>query len=378
MTASEPNERAARADVLSLIQQGALRDAAQAISALGANDPEKHLLTGLVLATAGKHEQAAAILRRLTLHLVERFVANHVGELNDRSTALLGQHYFGPNPKTEGRGPGISIFSFPKSGSTFLEHILRTYTGMSVNPMTSTNDSDGVNLDMLQFEHAVRAGQIARGHLSANARCIARCVLYDLRPVFLHRNIFDCLLSYADHFRTKYYPYPFSVPEGPLATDVAIFHMAFHYVEMFASWSNLARRTTRVLTLAYEDNRRDWRAAAEKVLTHSGIPVDRARLEQAVSEAQAVAESDPTRVRYAKGGVRDQNLIAPDTKERIRGLYRIFPGVDFSPIDPNAEPAPDCAALSGVDQLATVPRSSDRYPLLRAAPRGAQASQRRP
>ena len=322
------------ANLLTRLQQGAIRQAASDIAAMPAEDPDKYLLTALALAAVGQHEQAAPLIARLGLHYIERFMSRHCGVLDDHTSALLGQHCLGIEPTAERDGRGISIFSFPKSGSTFFESIIQAYTGMSTHPLTSLNDADGVNLDTMWFEQAIRRRQIARGHLSANARCISRCLMFRLRPIFLHRNIFDCLLSYADHIRAKYYPYPFAVPEGPAAIDVAIFHMGFHYVEMFASWTHFARRSDRVLLLAFDDNRRDWTGAAQKALVHSGIPVDRLRLEQAVADAEGFVESNPFRIRYAKGGVRDRGLVDPAMKERIRGLYRVFPGVDFSPIDP--------------------------------------------
>jgi hypothetical protein len=184
------------------------------------------------------------------------------------------------------------------------------------------------------FGQAVRARQIARGHLAADARCIARCLVFDLRPVFIHRNIFEALLSFADHYREKYHPYPVEAPDAGTALEISILRMAYHYVEMFASWTHFARRSGRVLTLSYEENRRDWPQAAARALEHSGYAVDRARLEEAVTASEAAIKRDPHSVRYSTGGKRDATMIDPETVERVRRVYRAFPGVDFSPIDP--------------------------------------------
>ena len=320
-------------DILARLQGGDIQGAVAGISTLPAGGADRLVLTGLAAAIAGRHAQADKLLGAAHLHNIERFVVEQSGTLDDRSARLLGQHCLGVEPLRDGEARGISIFSFPKSGSTFLETILQTYTGLDVHPMTSSNDSDGVNLDTLWFERTIRTRQITRGHLSANARCLSRCLMYDLRPVFLHRNIFDCLLSYADHFRTKYYPYPFELPDSPVAIEAAVLHMAFHYVEMYASWMHFARRSGCVLTLSYEDNRRDWRAAAERVLVHSEIPVERDRLDRAIAEANDLVETDPFSVRYNRGGARDRSLVDDATKARIRRLYAVFPGIDFSPID---------------------------------------------
>jgi hypothetical protein len=298
-----------------------------------AGDPNKYVLSGLAMALSGQSARATDILGKIDLRFVERFVAENCHMVDKRSAALLAWHCLNAAQPTAEQGHGVTIFSFPKSGSTFFERVLKAYTGMNVFSMTSLNDSDGVNLDTLLFERAIAPRQIARGHLSANARCVTRCVLYDIRPIFIHRNIFDCLLSFADHFRSKYYHYPFAVPEGAAALNASMFRMAFHYVEMYASWWHFSRATDRVLTLAYEDNRQDWRTAAEQALVHSGIDVEPERLDRAVEEATSLLESDPGQVRYAKGGVRDRGSVDPAMAERVRGLYQVFPGVDFSAID---------------------------------------------
>lgn len=321
--------------ILQSLQRGSIGEAVTKFAALPDDLPAKYILWGLVLAAGGKVDRAHAILKGVPLKFVERFVAEYHGDIDSPSAQLLGEIHLGAAPVPAGISPGVAIFSFPKSGSTFLEAILQAYTGMARRSMSSINDSAGINPDARFLEAAIGAREIARGHLSANARCLTRCVLYDLRPVFVSRNIFESLLSYAEHFTGKYYPYPFEVPAGPVAIDVASFHMAFHYVEMFASWSHFARTSDRVLTLTYEENRRDWTAAAARVLAHSGIAVEADRLARAVEETEKLIEIDPTRVRYALGGSRDQNVIGASMKTKIRSLYQIFPGVDFSPIDPD-------------------------------------------
>lgn len=321
--------------ILQSLQRGSIDEAVATFPALPDDLPAKHILWGLVLAAGGKAGRAHATLKSVPLKFVERFVAEYHEDIDSTSAQLLGEIHLGVAPLPAGASPGVAIFSFPKSGSTFLEVILQAYTGMATRSMSSINDSAGINPDARFLEAAIGAREIARGHLSANARCLTRCVLYDLRPVFVSRNIFDSLLSYAEHFAGKYYPYPFAVPAGPAAIDIASFHMAFHYVEMFASWTHFARTSDRVLALTYQENRRDWTAAAARVLAHSRIAVEPERLARAVEETEKLIETDPTTIRYVLGGSRDQSDIGASMKAKIRSLYQIFPGVDFSPIDPD-------------------------------------------
>lgn len=326
----------AAAGILEILNRGELAVAATAIAGLSTGDIGRYVLTALALQRSGDRARAQAILQKVNLQELERFVAGTVEHFDKVSADALLEHCFLRAPTTREQAPSISIFSFPKSGSTFLETILRNYTGMAVTTMTSANDHLGTSLDTLVFEQAVRGHQIARGHLVADARCITRCVAYDLRPVFLHRNVFDSLLSYVDHFQRKYRPYSYVIPDPATGLDAAVLQMAFHYVEMFASWSHFARRSGAVLVLAYEDNRADWAGAARRVLEHSGIPVDEQRLNQALAKSNEAVTSDPHSVRYSQGGRRDRSQVDPDTMARVRRLYRLFPEVDFTPVDDGA------------------------------------------
>lgn len=186
----------------------------------------------------------------------------------------------------------------------------------------------------MQFTKGARNHVIARGHLPGNPPCLTRCIMFGLRPVFIHRNIFASLLSFADHIRETEHAIPFDVKDQETALNAAVMRMAFHFVEMFATWSFVAERSD---LLSYEENREDWEGAARRMLEHTGIPVDRSRLKAAVETAQRLTESDPAMVRYRKGGVRDTAMLGPDLKHRVRKLYEIFPDADFSPIDPDID-----------------------------------------
>ena len=95
----------------------------------------------------------------------------------------------------------ISIFSFPKSGSTFLENILRNYTGYSVATTTCANVTMEPPSMPRCSSQALRRRHIARGPLVASARCLIRCIAYDVKPVFIHRNIFEALLRFGDDLK---------------------------------------------------------------------------------------------------------------------------------------------------------------------------------
>jgi hypothetical protein len=308
--------------IIAALDAGNLRAAGERIRVLPTGEFARYAMACLWFDCAGSPDRARQQIADIHIDHVERFLAEAGVLLAPWAMETLGQYVFGSaEPVPDDNGP-IAMFAFPKSGSTYLECILQAYTGKPVSPMSSVNDTDGVSLDASLFHAGINARGIVRGHVSANTRCVARCVALGLRPVFIHRNLFSALQSYADHMRGIHYTYPFDVPEGVPGIEVAAYRMAFHYVEMFASWIHFAQKSGSVLVLSYEANRNDWAAAAARVLAHCGQEVDAARLGEAVSKAEVIRDNDPSRVRYKAGGRRCSGLIGDVLRERIRILYQ--------------------------------------------------------
>lgn len=323
--------------VLRMLSSGDLKSAASEIATISTGEIDRYILTGIALYRSGDISQSNQIFKQMNMLDIERFMVDCIEYIDENSAKAILHCCLGREPFSENAPEPITIFSFPKSGSTFLEAIIKNYTSRPTFSMTSANDSDSVNLDALVFEQALRPGSIVRGHLSANARCIARCIAYNIKPIFIYRNIFESIMSFSDHFKEKYYPYPFFIEED-VALKVGALKMAFHYVEMYASWFHMEKRYGKVLIMSYEENKKDWFSAAEKILYHSGLSVDHKKLKNAVNDSADIIKSDPARVRYNKGGDRNWKNMDEQLVSLIRSAYRAFPGVDFSPIDPEFTP----------------------------------------
>lgn len=320
---------------LQLHAKGMVAEAAQALADFRQASSDKMFATAILTGTSGRFDLAAELLRPFNYGTCERFIATYFPHMHP--DALVFFRNFLELEEKDWRPieeKSIFLFPFPKSGSTFLNSILGDYTNRpnwNLSPLATPN---GVQFDYRLFDGAARTPAIARGHLAGHPTCLARCALFGVSPVFIHRNIFTSLLSYADHIQNTVYGLPYQPPRGGAALNVAVLRMAFHYVEMFATWTHAASQTKRVLVMSYEENRNDWILAAERVLRHVGLPIDRARLEASAGRSGALTESDPTAVRFRTGGNRNHDAIDPSVKEQVRALYALFPTIDFSPIDP--------------------------------------------
>ncbi|MFX4219979.1 MAG: hypothetical protein ACMVO3_02745 [Thalassobaculum sp.] len=324
---------------LRLHAKGMVSEAAQVLADSRDTSSDKTIATAILVGTrgGGGGDLAAELIKPFNYGICERFIATYFPDMHPDALvffrSFLELDDTGWRPIQES---SIFLFPFPKSGSTFLNTILGDYTGRpnwNLSPLATPN---GVHFDYRLFDRAARTPAIARGHLAGHPTCLARCALFGIAPVFVHRNIFTSLLSYADHMQNTVYGLPYRPPSGAAALNAAVLRMAFHYVEMFASWTHTASLTNRVLVMSYEENRGDWIAAAERVLRHVGLPVDRDRLEDAAARSGALAKTDPRAVRFRTGGDRNHDSVDPSIKEQVRALYALFPTVDFSPIDPEA------------------------------------------
>lgn len=327
------DERIRRA--LRSIAIGMVKEAAQALADVQGATVDKAIATAILAGLQGRTDLATELILSFNYGTCERFIATYFPDMNPDAAM-----FFRTFLDLEDKGwrtidqSSIFLFPFPKSGSTYLNTILANYTGRSNWNLTPLTTPNGVNFDYRLFDSAARTPAIARGHLAGHPTCIARCALFGISPVFIHRNIFASLLSFADHIQSTAYGLPYRPPVGAEALNVAVARMAFHYVEMFATWMHLASQTNRVLVLSYEENRDDWTVAAERVLRHVGLPVHQDKLDEAASRTGALTKSNPTAVRYRTGGNRAHQEIDPSIKAQVRALYSLFPTIDFSPIDP--------------------------------------------
>lgn len=230
--------------------------------------------------------------------------------------------------------PAVFVAGMPKSASTFLCRAVGEILNMPVRSAHSFDDFLGTHSDLRVMADVLLPRVVVHSHMPASVRFMALDVVFDLRPVVLIRDIFDALRSYLDHAKGGH-----SI--GKAIAEVSfddqraatIAMMAWFYVHFFASWSRRAAKAS-VLMLTYDQVTRDPAAAVRRVIEHVGLPQPN---DDRIDAVLNHLDSDPGEARLTRrnAGVSGRGReFTGDERQRVRQLYRLYPDVDFSPIDP--------------------------------------------
>ena len=185
--------------------------------------------------------------------------------------------------------------------------------------------------------NAIGPNRVVKSHNVADQRNTFAASMLEMKPVLLTRNVFDCLHSIR-HFT---YPDDPGHPQGHLTEseklELITAKLAYYYVEMHASWDRVIRNGGPVLRLTYQNNIRDWTGAAEAIFAHVGRAIPRDRVLAAFDAVERMRAENPFSVRFRKGVEGEGEASIPDhLKDRVRSLYKLYPDVDFTLIDPGA------------------------------------------
>lgn len=247
------------------------------------------------------------------------------------------------------RPPCLFVASMNQSGSTALASYLSEATGYPTFFLGDSYNSDqplslGRVADSYWFPHVVHQ------HSDATKHTIKTLTDRGVRPVFLHRNIFDICVSIADKLEKDPWLTPsYAVSQDFLnlpremridgVIDTALHRMVLKYV----SWWEVRRcGSLPVLMVSYEDLMKDKVGVIESVLEHFEILQKRSLIEDAIDAVDGVRQT-----RFNKGiSGRGAAELSPSQKERVQRLAAPYPWVDFSPIglNPPTEGAPILAA----------------------------------
>lgn len=326
-------DEALRADLLTrgaLIRGAGLADLSEIVVKRAAFNT-RHYLT--VVTAVG--DRGASLMPNL--HMFERNVVRTPPSTPDsRRVALAHLFDFSDFPRFDDVLPRILIAAMPKSASTYLSTLLGQVLGRQTLGLHNRNGPIGVAFDPLVFMRAYGRGGVLHSHLDASIRTLAMVRLLKLRPVVQTRNIFDALASYLDHMAGRIYPGSHADElTGERRRRVGILRMARHYVDLVASWSSVPADLP-VLWVGYDVVRSDPAGVIRRVLDHTGLAADAARIEAVVSAAkpESLPEAERSRLRFNKGVGQRGAMFTDDEKDWVRALYAEYPDVDFSCIDP--------------------------------------------
>lgn len=221
----------------------------------------------------------------------------------------------------------ILLACMPKSGSTYLSNAIGRLPGIR---KTSLVSGAARAEQEINFRVALRKSKyhyVSQQHVRYHSRTAEAIQKFQMTPVVLVRDIFDCVVSIRDHWRNESVRAPMAyVLEDHLAMDDGeldrmIVQMVIPwYINFFVSWT----RCKDALWLRYEDVISDPVEAVACILERAGHSTDPDIISAAIYESNPAAE----RRNVGRPG---RGVSLPDELKQIIREYRDFyPDTDFS------------------------------------------------
>lgn len=242
----------------------------------------------------------------------------------------------------------VVVAALPKSGSTFLTELLARLPGMRKGyPVPGYHRreqelcAEGLKREILKTrfmrqlwreqalaDAAAPHGFVAQLHLRHSVPTATLLRSQRVVPIVLVRNLFDAVVSLADHLRDRPVELPMAYADAAMkawpderrqafAADMAV----PWYLNFFLCWAEAGE----VKRVTYERLAADPEATLREIADHLGLPSDAAVLAAAVEGARATT---PRNVGVAGRG----EQLPPAVKERIRQLAAHYAHHDLSPL----------------------------------------------
>jgi hypothetical protein len=237
-----------------------------------------------------------------------------------------------------GRGEFIFVSAMPKSGSTFLARSLCQITGFEHTRLTYKFERNEQELYLPKLVDNYSRPIVTQQHTRATGPNIELFRRFEIRPVIVVRNIFDVVPSIRDYllkegvegFPSLYATEHFTTLPEEEQHDFLITFAIPWYFNFYASWFDAANDgRVETLWLTYEELVKDWAAGIRAALDFYGLEHTDAEVGSTVEAMQQRRQL----TRMNKGIVgRGQTGLTQAQKDRITGMKRFYPWVDFSPI----------------------------------------------
>lgn len=252
-------------------------------------------------------------------------------------------------------GLNILVACAPKSASTFMQTALRKGLGLGEAGLTvpaANSSALGANMREQEFDElaVIRSGltgtgYVAQHHMRMNPYAALLLKNYNIKPIVMHRNILDTLVSLDDMFMSYREEFPEhnghyfndALPEdyatyeqGDRLAMVAHRHASW-LVNFYVSWKRgEAHGMVKPLWISYEDDiLGDKKRLTARVLTYLGL--DRADPVKMVSALMDRSGGKSVRINKAVSG---RGSKAPESvREFVLSVARPYENdVDISPL----------------------------------------------
>jgi Sulfotransferase domain len=273
-----------------------------------------------ILTVEPTHQSAPNILIHCLMYSGGRAeLADFAPELSE---AELGRHIF--------------IACMPKSGSTFLKHVLCALTGWREATLTYAFLQNEEELYLPHLRAVASADTVTQQHCRATVPNVQLMQAFAIRPIVLVRNLFDAVVSYTDFFDNgatvnTFFQGRWDSLERERRIDLIIDHFVPWYLGFYVSWTDaMARGQLDCMLLRYEDMIADKPGTLERLADFYGLDIPAAECAAAVAAIEGDPDKAKTRFNKGKAG-RGEELSEAQTA-RIRALAGYYHDVDFAPI----------------------------------------------
>jgi hypothetical protein len=230
-----------------------------------------------------------------------------------------------------GQDTKFLVACLPKSGSTYLSMLIGNLPDFSLTTYAPAGGRREQELSETLMRKACRLPRhVVQQHVRASDYTLELIQRFDVTPIVLVRNIYDSVVSLAEHLVNESSVGPIayfdqSLCQLPFQDRVnAIIDLAAPwYFNFYVSWW-LARREAIV---TYEDVILGGAKRQSEFLRSIGLATD---LEE-VRSAHEKTKRQFTRFNIGKAG-RGANLLDPSSRKKLSRLASYYPEVDFSSI----------------------------------------------
>lgn len=223
------------------------------------------------------------------------------------------------------------IACFPKSGSTYLSELIGSLEGFQkVSWVPAYGHREQELDDRLIEQHSSDISQVAQHHVRASEYTLELIDRYDIIPIILVRNIFDCMVSLADHTEAESEVYPMGYVQNKIRNvsfeerlDAIVDLTSPWYINFFASWFE----TRPANIVQFEDVVINDAENRSQFFQRFGLPWSADQMTQSTNSV----ERKSTRFNVGITG-RGLNLLSPSQITRIRRFTNHYENIDFSMI----------------------------------------------
>lgn len=223
----------------------------------------------------------------------------------------------------------ILLACMPKSGSTYLSNSI----GRLPNFRRTSLVSGAARAEQeINFRAAIRKSKynyISQQHVRYHSRTAEAIQTFQLTPVVLVRNIFDCVVSIRDHWRRESIrgPMAYVLEDHLEMDDRELDHMIVQmvipwYINFYVSWTQCED----ALWLCYEEVISDPVDAVTRILERAGHTTDPETMRAAVQW------TNPSEERKNVGRPGRGASLPEHQKQIVREYRSFYPDIDFSRI----------------------------------------------